>query len=172
MTTNAQHLLTPRSYAHHYGQTRYADHFIYRCYDGEDRLLYIGCTANVARRIAAHQHAGPTSPKASQWLAACMVRFETEGPFSGRDAGRAAERQAIQSEQPLFNYQERANADHAAWMTRSPIGAYLIEKGHVDLALATACTCWRETREANGVDPWCRPHLHELETWLAERGAA
>lgn len=133
--------LTPRSAAHHFGPTASARHFIYRCYDAEGTLLYIGCTVNVSNRISAHQH-GTGSSKASKWLAACMVRFEIEGPFDGREAGRDAEGRAIKAERPLFNYQGRADVGFAAWMTRTPVARYLIDHGHLQLAADTACNCW------------------------------
>lgn len=120
-------------------------HYLYRCYDTAGRLLYIGCTANVKRRMQGHKRCLGRGNRASQWLAACMDRVEVEGPFAGRDAGRAAERDAIQTEQPLFNFQERSGLDFAAWMTRLPIARYLVEQGHRDLAIATACTCHPET---------------------------
>lgn len=141
-------------------------HYVYRCYDAEGQLLYIGCTSNLTSRIAAHRRGDGTS-KASRWLAVTMASFTTEGPYRGREVGREAERAAIQSEQPLFNYQERANEYQAAWMTRSAVARYLVDHGHLELALETACECWRETKEVNGVDPWCHPHLAVLEAWVA-----
>lgn len=147
---------TRRSADYHDGPTRHAPHFIYRCYDKDDDLIYIGCTSNVKRRISAHRRGGKA---VGRWLTVSMVRHEVEGPFDGRDAGRAAERSAIQVEQPLFNYQERAGVNLAAWMTRAPVARYLIERGHLDLAADTVCACERETLEAGGFDEWCLPHV-------------
>lgn len=160
-------VLTHRSDRHRFGPIVTADHFIYRCYDADDLLLYIGCTSNVRRRIDAHRRGSGTS-LASRWLSQFMARHEVVGPFAGRDAGRAAERVAIKSEQPLFNYQERAGIGLAAWMTRAPIAHYLIEHDRLDLALDTLCLCWNETREANGFDEWCVPHMAEAEQTLRE----
>ena len=156
---------TSRSVSYHEGPASRAPHFVYRCYDKDGDLLYIGCTANVKKRIATHRRGGKA---ASQWLAVFMTRHETEGPFRDREAGRAAERQAIQLEQPLFNYQERAGAGLAAWMTKAPIAQYLVERGYVDLARETACTCWRETREAGARDSWCPAHESEDRPLFAE----
>lgn len=169
--------LTRRSERHQYGPVVNADHYLYRCYDADGLLLYIGCTSNVSRRIAAHR-SGAGQAVASRWLSsAFMVRHEVVGPFAGREAGRDAERLAIHLEQPLFNYQERANAEHAAWMTRAAVARYLVERDRLDLALETVCLCWRETRQANGFDSWCVAHMAAAELWLeshgyAERGAA
>lgn len=162
--------LTSRSHAHHYGPGRHADHFVYRCYDADGVLLYIGCTRNVKSRIAAHRR-GNGGSKASQWLSVTMASYEVEGPFRGREAGRLAERDAIQAEWPVFNYQETASLDRAAWMTRSGVARYLVEHGHAELALATACTCWRETREAGQTDSWCEAHVSQSEA-ATQRGAA
>jgi len=133
-----------------------ADHFVYRCYDATGLLIYIGCTSNVQRRMAAHQR-GENST--SRWIAACMDRFEIEGPYSGRDAGRAAERRAINTEQPLFNYQERAKERLAAWMTRRPVALYLVERGLIELAAETICTCDPEARSASAIDSHCVAHV-------------
>lgn len=151
-------VLTSRSHAYHFGVGRLADHFVYRCYDADGLLLYIGCTSNVARRVAAHRRASGGS-KASRWLRVTMTRYEIEGPFRGRDAGRDAERDAIQAERPLFNYQQQNAVGFAAWMTRRPIALYLIERGHIELAVETVCACWRETREAGAFDDFCAAHV-------------
>lgn len=78
-----------------------SEHWIYRCYDAEDRLLYIGCTMDVEGRIQAHR-ASWGNP-ASAYLILRMARYEAEGPFVGRIAGRNAEREAIAAEAPLLN---------------------------------------------------------------------
>lgn len=143
---------TPRSYVHHFGPGVHADHFLYRCYDADGRLLYIGCASNVARRISAHLN--DHRNKASRWLQVSMARYEVEGPFAGRDAGRRAEAAAIQAEQPLFNFQERANEHQAAWMTRRSVVDYLLDHGHAELAVATTCNC-----DANDEPEWiCYAH--------------
>jgi hypothetical protein len=149
---------TARSVAYHEGPGVTADHFLYRCYDRDGDLLYIGCTVNVKSRIAAHRRAS-NGARASRWLSVFMDRYETEGPFRGREAGRDAERQAINAEQPLFNYQERASENLAAWMTRRPVAQYLVERGAVRLAMETACRCFFEIREAGGYDEHCIAHV-------------
>lgn len=144
--------LTPRSAAHHYGPSKNADHYVYRCYDADDRVVYIGCTRNIKTRLATHRR-GKGGSRASQWLSVCMVRYEVEGPYPSRDAGLEAERRAIQAEQPIFNYQQRAGESFAAWMTRNLVADYLVNRGHVQLAIETCCRCGREYREAGIPDP-------------------
>ena len=141
-------------------------HYLYRCFDADGDLIYIGCTSNVKRRLSAHR---ASRALASRWLSAFMARHEIEGPFPDRAAGLAAERRAIQSEQPLFNYQQRGGSDGAAWMTREPVAAYLIERGCIDLATETACGCWREVREAGYFDPkLCLAHRAAHEAGLTD----
>lgn len=147
--------LTPRSAALSRNASR--PHHVYRCYDADDRLLYVGCTSEVKRRISAHRRGG--KQPASRWLAVFMVRYEVAGTYIDRDAALAVEAATINAEQPLFNIQHRAGRNLSAWMTRGPVADYLIDHGHLELALETACECWRETREAGDFDPWCRPHV-------------
>jgi hypothetical protein len=142
--------------------TRYRDnkesHYVYRCYGPDDQLLYVGCTVEVQTRIWNHRY----SPRrASRWLTACMDRYEVSGPYPGRIAGREVERQAIQTEGPLFNQQETLETFDR---TLNQAAVYLIAHGHVDLARETTCTCWTETKELGAFDEWCALHvtLHDL----------
>jgi len=153
-----RYALTPRSHAHHFGPGRFADHFVYRCFDAEDVLLYVGCTRDVTKRMYAHR-SGKSTSKASRWLSVTMSRVEVDGPHPGRDAGREAERAAIQAERPLFNYQQTAGPNQAAWMTRTPIARYLVEHGHLELALETVCVCPTEVREVGAFWDSCFSHL-------------
>lgn len=148
--------LTSRSLARHINQTKNQSHFVYRCYDKDGDLLYIGCTVDLKQRMADHRRGRQA---ASRWLAVFMDRYETEGPYRNRDAGREAERQAIQAERPLFNYQHTASETQAAWMQRGPIAHYLIERGHIELAIETACSCWRGVREQGGYMESCPAHV-------------
>lgn len=170
---------TTRSTAYHSGPGVTADHFVYRCYDADGDLLYIGCTSNVSKRMAAHRRG--SGAVASRWLSVFMARHQVEGPFRGRDAGREAERRAIQDEQPLFNYQGRVGESLAAWMTRRPIALYLIERGHIELAVETLCACDSDARKVGRIDDHCAPHVaakvagltdKDLFDWDAHREAS
>lgn len=142
---------TRRSASHDAGRSK--PHFIYRCFDADGLLLYVGCTKDVPRRISLHQR--DLRNKASRWLQVSMVRYEVEGPYADLETARRVEANAIANEQPLFNRQDRRIP---GWMLNGPIAQYLVEAGHQELALETACGCWEETRASGEIDTWCRAH--------------
>lgn len=69
-------------------------HVVYRCYDADDRLLYIGCTSNLSHRMTAHRSRSP-------W-ATDIARITTED-LPGRAVALYVEAQAIRAESPLHN---------------------------------------------------------------------
>lgn len=71
-----------------------SDFVLYRAFDLEGRLLYIGSTNDVRLRMDQHR-------KSAQWFSR-MALFTTE-PFATEDEVRIAERAAIQNEQPPYN---------------------------------------------------------------------
>lgn len=73
---------------------------LYRFFDADDALLYVGITVNLPIRLRAHAHKG--------WHA--ETRRITVDWFDTEDAAREAERQAIRSERPLHNVQQSATA--------------------------------------------------------------
>lgn len=75
-------------------------HVVYRCYDAADRLLYIGCTQDLAARMAVHQCDSPN--RASRELVARLGRLDYE-EYPNRASALAAERAAIADEAPLLN---------------------------------------------------------------------
>lgn len=140
---------TRRSAAHHCGPTEKADHFVYRCYDSEGVLLYIGCTTDVEKRLKGH-FAVSAANTASWWLSLFYSDHKIEGPFRGRDAGRDAERAAIRSERPLFNTH---HSYYPGRVAKYRVGRYLIAKGYAALAAETTCNC------ADGLGTrWCATH--------------
>lgn len=77
--------------------TRVADrpHFVYRVYGARGRLLYIGCTSNLALRKRDHRlWSGEWFSKAKRW--------DIDGPHDYRTA-RALELAAIHAERPRYN---------------------------------------------------------------------
>lgn len=75
--------------------------WVYRLYDADGTLLYIGCTENLeARRI---QHTGY-----QQWWP-MVASYRLTGPFETRLAALTAERDAIKAEQPQFNIHHNPN---------------------------------------------------------------
>lgn len=82
-------------------------HYIYRVYDAEDVLLYVGVTFSVGRRMCEHERLSPWHRFA--------VRVETDGPFE-REVAYGREARTIRELRPVFN--DRSND---AWRQ----GAYL-----------------------------------------------
>lgn len=69
-------------------------HFVYRAFDAESRLLYVGCTMNLDRRRKEHRSDSP-------WFVHA-TRFRIAGPYNYQTA-RRIERETIATEQPLYN---------------------------------------------------------------------
>ncbi|SES04203.1 GIY-YIG nuclease family protein [Streptomyces qinglanensis] len=67
---------------------------LYRFYDGDDALLYVGITHNVEQRFAAH------AVKAPWWHEAARQTVEW---YDSRAAALAAELHAIRAERPRHN---------------------------------------------------------------------
>lgn len=68
---------------------------LYRYFDGDDVLLYVGISLNAVLRLAQHSHAG------AEWTAS--IARSTFQHFPTRVAALAAEKTAIQTEKPRFN---------------------------------------------------------------------
>jgi predicted GIY-YIG superfamily endonuclease len=69
-------------------------HWVYRCFDGDGRLVYVGCTTNVPNRLEQH--------RTSSWWSPTVVKV-TSKVYPDGETGRAAERDAIRSEVPRWN---------------------------------------------------------------------
>ncbi len=98
-------------------------HYVYRCFDADDRLLYVGCAANVKKRMSLHALG---KARASRTLAALMARYTTEGPYSDRATAEAAEQAAIVAEAPLLNIQHSRTP---GWFNDQRVAAYLTDRG-------------------------------------------
>jgi hypothetical protein len=72
--------------------------FLYRHFDKEGRLLYVGISLNALNRLAQHKGVSPWF-----WKIA-TVRVDA---FPNRDAALVAEREAIQKEKPFYNLKRR-----------------------------------------------------------------
>jgi len=70
-------------------------HYVYRAYDDQGVLLYIGCTYQLDVRLKAHQ-------SMSRRWAQHMVDVQVE-THPNRAEGLSAERLAISTERPLYN---------------------------------------------------------------------
>jgi excinuclease UvrABC nuclease subunit len=69
-------------------------HVLYRMFDAEDHLLYVGLTNNPRNRFSGH------SKGKAWWPEVAHIRVET---FATRDELIAAEKAAIQTERPWYN---------------------------------------------------------------------
>jgi predicted GIY-YIG superfamily endonuclease len=92
---------------------------LYRWFDWDEKLLYIGITNNVADRQESHS-------KRSSWgrfAARCAIeRFPTRADVE------AMERNAIRCEKPLFNH-----VHNDTFEARQRLVEYLVGHGHLDL---------------------------------------
>lgn len=66
---------------------------VYRLYDADDRLLYVGCTAHRMSRIEQHE--------SKAWWP--EVAFVVVSHHPSRAAARRAEDDAIEAEDPVYN---------------------------------------------------------------------
>lgn len=101
-------------------------HYVYRCYDAEDRLIYVGCTVDPATRIANH--------RAAAWWGTQIVRVR-HTVFPDREHALRMERTAIGEEQPRWNLRSR-------WHTRSIWSA----EHYVDYYIALKSQATQSTR--------------------------
>ena len=73
-------------------------HYVYRCYDGDGRLLYVGCSKTPRKRLDGH------ASGSWWWPQVATVRNLV---FADRDAALLRERRAIASEMPRCNVKGR-----------------------------------------------------------------
>lgn len=73
-------------------------HYVYRVYDADERLIYIGCTENLAGRLRAH--------RMNSWWSSQAARVVAK-VYRDKRCGRAAELAAIKSENPRWNIKGR-----------------------------------------------------------------
>lgn len=92
---------------------------LYRRFDAEGTLLYVGITDALDERTKAHDDG-------SSWSE--FATHETVEMFPDRAAALAAEVQAIRSERPLFNMQHNNSPE-----ARRRLVGYLIQNGRIDL---------------------------------------
>jgi predicted GIY-YIG superfamily endonuclease len=88
---------------------------VYRAYNRQGRLLYVGMTGNLYRRMQTHR-------KESKWWRYC--RCVVERHFDSRQAAAVAERAAIREEHPIFNRQF-AVVTYRSMANRGPEGVGL-----------------------------------------------
>lgn len=98
---------------------------LYRHYDAEGRLLYVGMSVNPMRRLHVHSGVSPWFPQ--------IARVEMQWFDSSAEA-EAAETAAIRTERPLFNIADRRGAQRLGrtfprkeWA--GPLGAWMRANG-------------------------------------------
>lgn len=90
---------------------RLRPHYVYRCYDSADRLLYVGCSSCPPLRLEGHRL------NAWWWPDVATVRNLV---FPDRDTALAKERRAIYEEKPRCNVRGR-------WYRRDPRDDWKVE---------------------------------------------
>lgn len=75
--------------------------WLYRAYDSDGSLLYVGISNAPLLRLKSHQSSLRQSTRVSKWFP--RMDFYTLQPFSTREAVLEAEKMAILSEKPLYN---------------------------------------------------------------------
>lgn len=88
----------------HYKRPRNIPHYVYRCYDIDGRLIYIGCTNNPRSRFQLHE-------SGSWWWQ--FVASQRCTVFPDREKALQVERDAIYDERPRCNVKGR-------WYFRDP----------------------------------------------------
>jgi DNA-binding CsgD family transcriptional regulator len=69
--------------------------FVYLAYDVQGRLLYVGSTIHVGRRLMEHEENAPWWPQ--------VARIDIEGPFDWRVPAYERETELIRDRKPLYN---------------------------------------------------------------------
>lgn len=115
---------------------------LYRCFDADGRLLYVGCTVNLRHRFDAHRR--------ESWWTGMVARVRAE--VYPESEARRRELYAIRSEGPRFNIAGRW-ALRFSW-TESEYADYLL-----------AC----EKALAKGNSTAARKHVAAIRAEMAER---
>lgn len=91
-----------------------SEHYVYRLLSARGRTLYIGCTMNLAARIAEHRR--------NARLGHLFTDYSTIGPFNYQDA-RRAEAVLILTETPPHNSEHRPRTYYSG-------GRKITSRGH------------------------------------------
>lgn len=105
---------------------------LYRHFDVEGRLLYVGITGRPTHRISAHMSKSPWEPEIERM----DVRF-----FATRDGALAAEAIAIRDEAPIHNIRrpDQRQGKRKGLLRKHPeLAAYLKDTGQTQIAFAGA----------------------------------
>ena len=115
-------------------------HFLYRWFDAEGRLLYVGITNDASRRVAEHVASKPWIGQAAQM---------TLTHYPDRAAVLAAEKEAIRMEQPAYNIVHNGGVNRAARrralapaIPAAPLGARMARALSQATAMALTSLAW------------------------------
>lgn len=82
-------------------------HYVYRCYDHNDRLIYVGVTKNVPQRMTLHRN----RQSDSRWWQDQVAEVSVKEYGNRRDA-EAMEEEAILTENPRWNVKIKDKTMH------------------------------------------------------------
>jgi hypothetical protein len=85
--------------------TEKRDHFVYRAYDSDGLLLYVGCTGRPGQRYKQHM-AGDNCGLG--WFDPFVTHWRVTGPLP-KSVARAIEKWETQNHHPIFNGHSRGN---------------------------------------------------------------
>lgn len=80
-------------------------HYVYRVFDADDRLIYVGCTTDLPTRLETHRRGA--------WWAA-QIKKVTAKVYRDSVTAHQVEREAIRTESPRWNVKGRW-ASNATW---------------------------------------------------------
>lgn len=81
-------------------------HIVYRFFDEDDALMYVGLTSNMPARLASH--------RTQSWWASRITRVRLQ-VFPTPEAAADAEAQAIRAEHPRFNLRHSQDVGKDHW---------------------------------------------------------
>lgn len=87
------------------------EHFVYRCYDADGVLLYVGATSDLPRRIRVHGYRRQCTQHLPTGSLGERMAFWVAERHPNRVSAFIAERKVIETELPLLNTR---NKEHVA----------------------------------------------------------
>lgn len=132
-------------------------HFVYHCYDADGVLLYVGCTSNLKRRVAQHQHATPRAALASRVLSVFMTRVDVASEHPDRASAQASEALDVGSLRPLLNLQlSFAPGRHVLGGVERYLLSHGMDPVDFDLARCEHCQILRQYRAPGSLCTDCK----------------
>lgn len=114
--------------------------WVYRLFDEAGTLLYVGVTKDVSRRFVEHRCERPW------WF---MVRSTTIQRFDDQAAAEVAEREAIETEGPIYNISHSVDEDWAVDWDFCPVMAAPMQRRRC--ASAREARDWQHRLRGQGI---------------------